>query len=110
MKQRTKALAIPQEVKRRVAERDSYEGHPCCILCGKPAPTGSPLAYSCAHYISRAQGGRGIEENIVTLCPVCHKAYDTDSRELLKPILRRYLRELYPNWSEEKLLYQKEKE
>ena len=29
-----------------------------------------------AHYISRAHGGLGIEENIVTLCLDCHNNYD----------------------------------
>jgi len=110
MKERTKSLAIPKEIKQRVAERDSCERWPCCILCGRPAPTSAPLAYSCAHYISRAQGGLGIEENTLTLCPRCHQEYDTTEREKLRPFLKRYLQEHYENWSEEKLIYQKEKE
>ena len=36
---RTKALSISREVKKAVAERDSCDGYPCCIWCGKPAPT-----------------------------------------------------------------------
>jgi len=110
MKPRTKSLSIPKEVKQAVAERDSVDGWPCCILCGKPAPTDAPLAYSCAHYISRAQGGLGIEENTLTLCPHCHREYDTTERKRLRPILTRYLKEVYKDWAEEKLLYQKDKE
>ena len=34
MKPRTRELAIPLQVKRAVAERDSCDGWPCCILCG----------------------------------------------------------------------------
>ena len=104
---RTEALAIPRAVKEAVAARDSVEGWPCCILCGRPAPTSSPLAFSCAHYISRAQGGLGIEENILTLCPECHRQYDGVERNELRPILRRYLRESYENWEESELTYKK---
>jgi len=103
---RTEALAISQAVKAAVAERDSVDGRPCCIWCGRPAP--APLAYSNAHFISRAQGGLGVEENILTLCPACHRIYDqTAARESMRPILRRYLRERYPEWDEKKLTFEK---
>lgn len=103
---RVDALAISQAVKAAVAERDSIDGRPCCIWCGRPAP--APLAYSNAHYISRAHGGLGIEENILTLCPDCHRLYDqTAARENMRPILRRYLRERYPDWDENKLTFEK---
>lgn len=108
MKERTKALAIPRAVKQRVADRDSVDGHPCCVLCGAPAPLDASLAYSCAHYIARSQGGLGIEENILTLCPACHREYDqTANRNQLRPILTRYLKEHYAGWSEETLTYEK---
>ena len=63
MRRRTKALQIPPAVKRAVHDRDGG----LCILCGRP---GDPVA----HYISRAQGGLGIAENVVTLCGGCHTA------------------------------------
>lgn len=107
MKPRTRELAIPLQVKRAVAERDSCDGWPCCILCGAPAPTAAPLSFSCAHYISRAHGGLGAERNILTLCPICHRSYDSTERETYRPILRRYLREHYENWTEGELIYQK---
>ena len=46
MQKRTRAPAIPAEVKRRVYERDKGR----CVLCGRP---GNPEA----HVISRSQGG-----------------------------------------------------
>ncbi len=107
MNNRTKALAISTDVKIKVAERDCVEGWPCCILCGLPAPTSKPLAFSNAHYISRAQGGMGIEENILTLCPGCHKKYDGRERNKFRPILARHLKDHYPGWDESKLIYQK---
>lgn len=104
---RTEALSIPREVKMQVARRDRADGWPCCILCGRPAPTRNVLEFSCAHYISRAQGGLGVERNILTLCPICHREYDGTEREKLRPILRRYLREHYEDWNEEALIYKK---
>ena len=107
MKDRTKALQIPYKVKQAVANRDSVEGWPCCVLCGRPAPTSAPLAFSCAHYIARSQGGLGIEENILTLCPDCHGEYDGKERNKHKPYLTQYLRRCYRKWDEKKLTYQK---
>lgn len=108
MHTRTKALGITIRVKEEVAERDSFDGHPCCILCGLPAPVNNRLAFSCAHYISRSQGGLGIEWNILTLCPGCHYRYDqTTDRAMLKPFFGRYLKSHYPDWDEENLYYKK---
>lgn len=111
MKTRTKALCIAKSVKEAVAERDSFDGHPCCLLCGTPAPITNRLAFSNAHYISRSQGGLGVEENIVTLCPDCHiNRYDQGAeREQIREFLRVYLEEKYPNWNEKNLIYKKGK-
>lgn len=66
MHKQTKATSIPKSVKEAVYERDGGR----CILCGRN--NGEPVA----HVIRRSQGGRGIEQNIVTLCPSCHRAFD----------------------------------
>ena len=58
MHKRTKLLDISKAVKDKVWERDGHR----CILCE------SIFAMPNAHYISRAQGGLGIPENVVTLC------------------------------------------
>lgn len=108
MRKRTKALAIPRAVKAAVGERDSVEGRPCCVACGAPAPAENPLAYSNAHYVPRTQGGLGIEENVVTLCPGCHRLYDQSThRGMYRKIICDYLRARYDNWKESKLTYQK---
>lgn len=108
MNTRTKALGITIAVKEAVAERDSFDGYPCCLLCGAPTPVNNRLAFSCAHYISRAQGGLGVEENIVTLCPRCHIRYDqSEDREKIRAFLRRHLQDHYPNWDENNLIYKK---
>ena len=108
MKKRTKALEIPMKVKNAVGERDSCEGHPCCIWCGKPAPVSNPLGYSNAHYIPRSQGGLGIEQNILTLCTSCHSRYDNSAdREDMRKYFEKYLSKKYSDWTEEELIYKK---
>ena len=105
MKKRTKELSIPKSVKEAVARRDSFDGWPCCLLCGTPAPIDNPLAFSNAHYVRRSQGGLGVEENILTLCWTCHQRFDNygENREEL----RSYLIRNYKDWDEEKLKYRK---
>lgn len=96
MNRRTKALDIPQKVKRVVLDRDEY-----CVWCGRQ---GAPNA----HYISRAQGGLGIEENILTLCTECHRRYDQSTdRAMMREYFREYLMSKYPEWDERKLVYRK---
>lgn len=96
---RSKACDIPQVVKQKVWERDGAR----CIICG------NPTAMPNAHYISRAHGGLGIEQNIVTLCHNCHHAYDnTPQRPLYREYIKNYLRGIYgAEWDEEQLVYNK---
>lgn len=99
MHRQTKLCEIPMSVKLRVWERDDGR----CVLCGKTY-TASPNA----HYIARSHGGLGIEENIVTLCLLCHAKYDnSDQRSALRDRLRGYLKTKYPEWDESKLYYKK---
>lgn len=91
----TKACSIPLKVKRAVWKRDQR-----CILCG------SVYGVPNAHYIARAQGGLGIEQNVVTLCPSCHAAYDnSEERNDVKEQIKIYLQSQYPDWEEGKLVY-----
>ena len=93
----TRATSIKAAVKQAVMERDGGR----CIICGRP---GNPWC----HYISRAQGGLGIEQNIVTLCDKCHRRFDQSAdRAALKDALANYLRSKYPGWDETKLIYRK---
>lgn len=97
MHHQTKAASIPEAVKKAVYARDGG----LCILCGRQ---GNPWC----HYISRACGGLGIEENIVTLCNPCHERFDhTAARAVLREAIAAYLKSKYPNWDEAKLIYRK---
>ena len=99
MSKRSKACDIPQKVKDKVWARDDQH----CIICG------SPYAMPNAHYIGRAQGGLGIEENVVTLCLKCHNRYDNgDMREAYGYRIQWYLKSIYgDNWNERELIYNK---
>lgn len=97
MHKRTKALEISKQVRNRVLERDKW-----CIVCG--SPNGLPNA----HYISRAQGGLGIEENIVTLCFECHYKMDhTTDRKKFEELVRGHLEKHYPSFTNELRCYKK---
>lgn len=112
MHKQTKATNIPKSVKEAVAKRDCKNGPSTCIICGLP---GSP----CAHIIRRSQGGKGIEQNIVTLCGRCHYSFDEglfmsrlrplgfQNREEIKKYIIRYIKEFYPDWTPEKVKYHK---
>jgi 5-methylcytosine-specific restriction endonuclease McrA len=95
---RAKACDITQAVKCKVWERDQER----CIFCG------NPYAMPNAHFISRAHGGLGIEENVLTLCNDCHRRYDqTTDRKQMREFFKSYLQSKYKGWSEENLTYKK---
>lgn len=107
MHKMTKATATPANVKKAVDIRDGGR----CVLCG--SPYGDPVA----HVIRRSQGGLGIEQNIVTLCPACHRAYDEGAnlwrfgrgatRESLYCRIVAHLKCFYPDWNREDMIYKK---
>ena len=103
---RSKACDIPQKVKDIVWERDNGR----CVVCGN--------RYNVmpnAHFISRANGGLGLEQNIVTLCTnltenKCHYKFDNGSaaeKEKIGNQIENYLKSKYPDWSKENLIYKK---
>ena len=96
MKRKT-ACDITQKTRHKVYERDG-----ACIICG------SHSMLQAAHYIGRAQGGLGIEENLVILCAKCHADYDNGyKRKEYGEFIRAYLTNRYPGWDEEELRYNK---
>lgn len=95
---RSKACDISKKVKDRVWERDGGK----CIICG------NHQAMPNSHFIRRSQGGLGIEENIVTMCLLCHSMYDQGSdRRTIEAYTEKYLKSHYPDWDREKLIYKK---
>ena len=97
---RAKALSIARETKRAVYHRDQG----LCVMCGNP---GKPEA----HFIPRSKGGLGIPQNILTLCPTCHRKFDQGrrtEREGMREYFREYLQSKYTDWNEDNLIYHKE--
>lgn len=97
--ERSKACDISPSVKKAVWWRDRGR----CILCGDKA------AMPNAHFISRAEGGLGVEENIVTLCRACHAEYDQSThRKAIREEIRQYLISKYgAEWNEEDLYFRR---
>lgn len=97
MHKRTKASQIPKKVKEIVYKRDGER----CLICGRWVPP----ECACAHFVSRARLGLGIEQNILTLCHECH--YALDNGEVGRNQLREYLESKYPGWTEKEVIYNK---
>lgn len=113
MHEMTKHTAIPAKVKAAVALRDTRDGYCCCVVCG------SHNAHPNAHIVRRSQGGMGVEQNIVSLCPECHYAFDEGiGLNRLKPLgfftkldiedhIVSYIKGIYPDWTREGVTYSK---
>lgn len=100
---RTKATGISKEVRGTVIRRDTPGSTlPRCIFCG------SVYGITIAHYVSRASGGLGIEQNLACVCMECHRKLDqsTQRKEMLE-IFKRHLQRHYEDWNENDLKYRK---
>lgn len=105
MHTRTKKTMIAPRVKYLVWLRDKGT----CVGCGRWAPGEPYYDWSCAHYIPRSHGGRGdVPQNILTLCPECHRSYDEGpDRENLKEKYLDYLEGVYGPLNMRDLVYRK---
>ena len=99
---RSKATDISSTVRKEVIKRDSPRDVPQCIFCG------SLYSITIAHYVSRASGGLGIEQNLACVCFVCHSKLDQSVyRKSMLVQFERYLKRLYQDWDVNKLKYVK---
>ena len=95
---RTKATSISENAKVSVAHRDNYG----CIFCR------GVYGLTYAHYISRANGGLGIEQNLACVCMECHRKLDQSTeRKAMLEVFERYLKRQYENWNVNDLKYRK---
>lgn len=100
---RTKATSISKEVKGKVIRRDTPGSTlPRCIFCG------SVYGITLAHYVSRANGGLGIEQNLACVCMECHRKLDQSTeRKAMLEVFEIYLKRHYKNWNVNDLKYRK---
>lgn len=97
MSNRTKATSISKKVREEVYARDKG-----CIICS------SVHNLTIAHFISRAQSGLGIKENLVALCILCHHEMDNGKNTIeVTQKVREYLGRLYPEFTDEMRKYNK---
>ena len=101
MSKRSNACEISQKTKEIVWNRDNQR----CIYCHRWVP----MSCANAHFKKRSQGGLGIEENVVTLCPECHYQEDFgQDTKLYENYIESYLKSIYgQNWNKDKLIYKK---
>jgi len=100
---RTKATDVSDIVRRLVYERDTFEGYPCCVTCGKPGK------HTMSHYIKRSQGGLGIAKNLINQCFDCHEKMERGKeRDDLLRQTKEYLQSVYPDWDEKYLVYRRD--
>jgi len=89
---RATSRRIPQDVRRRVLERDSHR----CIQCGKASADGATLTMD--HVVPYSRGGETAEGNLVTLCEACNQGHGNADHSHLFVLAR-----LHHGWDPELL-------
>jgi len=98
MSERKKSTDIDSRSRNEVHERDGHR----CVYCGR---TDKPIEL--AHFISRAHGGKGVPQNLLSLCIDCHRRFDGAERNDMRNFLKEYLKTLYPDWDEKDQIFRK---
>lgn len=113
MKHRTKKnqkYQFDQKTRELIYSRDGG-----CIFCkrGYYMENKEPLLYlihDVMHYINKSQGGLGIPQNGAIGCRYHHGLLDNGNqglREEMLEIFQEHLRQQYPDWNEDELVYNK---
>lgn len=106
-----KSHEFTEKQRKAIYERDNGE----CIFCSieyrmEGASWQDLQIDGIMHYISRKQGGLGIEQNGALGCHWHHRMLDNGkdgNREEMLEIFREYLQSHYRDWDESKLTYNK---
>lgn len=106
-----RAREFSPETRQAIIRRDRGK----CIFCQMHYQMGENNEFaksilSIMHYISRAHNGLGIEENGALGCIWHHEMLDngnTGRRDEMLNMFKEYLKEKYPDWDEERLVYSK---
>ncbi len=107
-----RAHEFTTKARKAIYERDQGQ----CIFCMMkylPDRSGNWLAgeiKGIMHYIPRAQGGLGIEQNGAIGCEYHHHMLDNGcqgNRKEMLELFKGYLQIYYPDWNEDNLIYKK---
>lgn len=107
-----RAREFPPSVRAKIKKRDNGE----CIFCRMDYRMDREEWWfemqikQYMHYIPRAHGGLGIEQNGAVGCQYHHHMMDNGNqgnREEMLAMFRDYLKGIYPEWEEGKLVYDK---
>lgn len=96
-----------------LAERMAiYERDRDCIFCKMSYARNSRQGtfFGLAHIVPRSHGGKGVKENAVLACQFHHNMMDNGKdgkRDEMLGLAIDYLKQFYPDWSEEKVTYNK---
>ena len=109
LSKRSKACDFSPKVRKVIRERDNG-----CFFCriGYHLELANHLDMQVMHFVSRAHGGLGIEQNGALGCAGHHDELDNGNKGLRSEMLgmmEEYLKGIYPDWSKEDLIYQKDK-
>jgi 5-methylcytosine-specific restriction endonuclease McrA len=96
--ERRKNTDISAQSRHEVHRRDERR----CVYCGR---TDKPIEL--AHFISRSQGGKGVPQNLITLCIDCHRSFDGAGRDDMRDFLADYLKSHYSGWNEQDQIFRK---
>ena len=110
MNAKTKLRQFDKKTKQKIYERDGG-----CIFCqiGYHMKATDTFQYSILdpmHIVNKSQGGLGIEENGVTGCRYHHGLLDNGSKGLrseMLEIIENYMKNIYPDWKREDLVFKK---
>lgn len=111
MTKRTKLLQFDKRTIIKIMERDKQ-----CLFCRlhfhmKNKDTFTYQIRDIMHIVNKSQGGLGIEKNGVLGCRYHHGLLDNGNkglREEMLQIIEQYMKDLYPGWNKEQLIFKKE--
>lgn len=106
-----KAREFSTKARKEIYERDKMK----CLFCQmgyhlEEAGWYEQSILEVMHYVPRSQNGLGIPENGVLGCKYHHVMLDNGNkgnREEMLGIIREYLKRIYKDWDEKKLIYNK---
>lgn len=114
MNRSTRKLQFSQKARKEIYERDGMACYFCMIRYRMPAAYEAggyeTRIMETMHIVSRSHGGMGIAENGMLGCKYHHRMLDAGAAEIRKEmqdLIGRYMKQKYPGWDRERLVFRK---